>query len=78
MYLHRSIRHNCFKHVWIHPDRLLAVADEHYADWMDGKTTGAASMHIDTRLPNGGGTLVGKDWAQCKAFPGTNVDRSIL
>ena len=51
---------------------------EHYADWMDGKTTGAASMHIDTRLPNGGGTLIGKDWAQCKAFPDTNADRSIL
>jgi hypothetical protein len=36
---------------------------------MAGKTTGAASMHIDTRLPNGGGTLVGKAWGNCKAFP---------
>ena len=53
---------------------------QHYADWMAGKTTGAASMHIDTRLPNGGGTLVGPEWAQCKAFPDTSAptDRSIL
>ena len=53
---------------------------QHYAEWMAGKTTGAASMHIDTRLPNGGGTLVGSEWARCKAFPGTSApaDRSIL
>jgi|EP01043_Picozoa_sp_COSAG02_P016812 hypothetical protein len=53
---------------------------QHYAEWMAGKTTGAASMHIDTRLPNGGGTLVGSEWARCKAFPGTLApeDRSIL
>jgi len=38
---------------------------------MAGKTTGAASMHIDTRLPNGGGTLQGGAFARCKAFPGT-------
>ena len=53
---------------------------QHYADWMAGKTTGAASMHIDTRLPNGGGTLVGSEWARCKAFPDMSAptDRSIL
>ena len=28
---------------------------EHYADWFYGKTTGAASMHIDPSLPNGNG-----------------------
>jgi hypothetical protein len=44
---------------------------QHYAAWMAGNTTGAASMHIDPRTPNGGGTLVGKKWGQCKAFPGT-------
>ena len=42
---------------------------QHYAAWMAGKTTGAASMHIDPRLPNGNGTLVGEEWAQCKTFP---------
>ena len=42
---------------------------QHYADWMAGRTTGSASMHIDSRLPNGGGTLTGKTFAQCKAFP---------
>ena len=42
---------------------------EHYADWMAGKTKGAASMHIDARLPNGGGALVGDKWKACSAFP---------
>eukprot|EP00937_MAST-01D_sp_MAST-1D-sp2_P006165 g6165.t1 len=42
---------------------------EHYADWFYGKTSGAASMHVDARLPNGNGTLVGPAWGQCKAFP---------
>jgi len=52
---------------------------------MAGETTGAASMHIDTRLPNGGGTLVDGPFARCKAFPGSTStdgaageDRSIL
>ena len=30
---------------------------QHYFDWSVGKTVGAASMHIDPRLPNGGGAL---------------------
>jgi len=42
---------------------------QHYADWFYGKTTGAASMHIDTRLPNGDGTLAGGAFRQCAAFP---------
>ena len=32
---------------------------EHCAAWFAGSTTGAASIHIDTRLPNGDGTLAG-------------------
>ena len=39
---------------------------QHYADWFYGKTTGAASMHIDTRLPNGNGTLTDP---RCSKFP---------
>jgi hypothetical protein len=40
---------------------------------MAGKTTGAASMHIDTRLPNGGGALQGGAFTRCKAFPDPSV-----
>ena len=29
----------------------------HYTDWITGKTTGPASVHIDSRAPNGGGAL---------------------
>lgn len=42
---------------------------EHYADWFYGHTSGAESMHIDTRLPNGGGSLNGSTFRQCKFFP---------
>ena len=42
---------------------------QHYADWFYGHTTGAASMHIDPRLPNGGGALNGSAFRQCKTFP---------
>merc|ERR1719221_598699 len=42
---------------------------EHYADWFYGKTSGAASMHIDSRLPNGNGTLAGGVYAGCSPFP---------
>merc|ERR1712110_1396102 len=42
---------------------------QHYADWFYGKTRGAASMHIDTRSPNGDGTLAGEPLKQCSAFP---------
>ena len=31
----------------------------HYADWVTGKTQGNASLHVDLRAPNGGGTMVG-------------------
>jgi len=39
---------------------------QHYAAWMAGNTTGTASIHIDTRLPNGGGEIT---FAQCAKFP---------
>jgi len=42
---------------------------QHYADWYYDKTTGAASMHIDPRLPNGGGTFVGPAFKSCSFFP---------
>merc|ERR1712066_85540 len=42
---------------------------QHYADWYYGKTSGAAATHIDTRLPNGGGTLT---FAQCAKFPASD------
>ena len=42
---------------------------QHYADWFYGKTTGAASMHIDARLPNGDGALSGPTFKQCAHFP---------
>ena len=42
------------------------TAFEHYAAWYDGNTTGAASMHVDTRGPNGDGAI--KD-PLCAKFP---------
>jgi hypothetical protein len=43
---------------------------EHYFDWSMGRTVGGApSMHIDTRLPNGGGALNGTTFQMCKHFP---------
>jgi len=30
---------------------------QHYADWYYGKTSGATAIHIDTRNPNGDGTI---------------------
>ena len=42
---------------------------QHYFDWSTGKTAGAASMHIDPRLPNGGGALNGSTFAMCAPFP---------
>ena len=41
---------------------------EHYADWFYGRTSGTAAMHIDRRLPNGNGTLVGPTFAMCAKF----------
>jgi len=43
---------------------------QHYADWYYGKTNGSAAIHIDPRLPNGGGSL---DFEQCSAFPSVNI-----
>ena len=43
--------------------------EQHYFDWMEGRTAGgAASMHIDPRLPNGGGALNGSTFAMCAKF----------
>ena len=41
----------------------------HFADWFYGRTKGAGAKHVDTRPPNGGGTLVGKEWFRCDPFP---------
>jgi len=43
---------------------------QHYADWYYGKTSGSAAIHIDTRHPNGDGSL---DFDQCKSFPYTST-----
>ena len=44
--------------------------EEHYFDWFTGRTTGGAgSMHVDSRLPNGGGALTGPKFAMCRQFP---------
>lgn len=40
---------------------------QHYAAWMAGNTTGAASFHIDPRTPNGAGTI---NNTQCAIFGG--------
>jgi hypothetical protein len=47
---------------------------QHYADWFYGKTSGAASMHIDPSLPNGNGTLQGGAYRGCAAFPDKPTD----
>ena len=40
---------------------------QHYAAWMAGNTSGAKSLHIDNRTPNGAGAITHPD---CKGFPG--------
>ena len=44
------------------------TAYQHYADWYYGKTTGAGSIHIDTRTPNGDNTIT--DMGRCSKWPG--------
>lgn len=39
---------------------------EHFADWYLGRTRGADAVHIDSRTPNGDGSLTYK---ACKRFP---------
>ena len=39
---------------------------QHYADWVHGTTKGADAIHIDSRLPNGGGEI---KLRQCTPFP---------
>lgn len=45
------------------------TADAHFADWFYGRSSGAAALHVDTRMPNGGGTLGGKALHACDPFP---------
>jgi hypothetical protein len=46
------------------------TTEQHYFAWFTGKTKGgAASMHIDPRLPNGGGKLSGSKFKMCRGFP---------
>jgi len=47
---------------------------EHYADWYYGKTQGSASIHVDTRLPNGNGTLAGGPFKGCTPFRNGDSD----
>mmetsp|Transcript_2977 Transcript_2977/g.7079 ORF Transcript_2977/g.7079 Transcript_2977/m.7079 type:complete len:419 (-) Transcript_2977:180-1436(-) len=42
---------------------------DHYFDWMEGRVTGKMAMHVDPRLPNGNGTLIGPTFAMCSKFP---------
>lgn len=42
---------------------------QHYADWYYGKANGSAAIHIDTRGPNGDGTMVIPGGWGCKVFP---------
>merc|ERR1712110_104456 len=44
---------------------------QHYADWYYGKTGALASIHIDTRLPNGGGQIT---LPQCSKFPPSDAE----
>jgi len=44
---------------------------QHYAAWMAGSTTGAASIHVDDRLPNGDGAI---KHPQCAAFPSAQAE----
>eukprot|EP00966_Prymnesium_polylepis_P018669 429858-Prymnesium_polylepis.1 len=39
---------------------------QHYAAWVHGTDHGAAAIHIDSRLPNGGGAIKS---SRCSAFP---------
>ena len=56
---HGGMITSCMCHGCPWPDLVLEGKStyQHYADWFYGKTTGAASMHMDPRLPNGNGTL---------------------
>lgn len=46
---------------------------QHYAAWLAGNTTGSASIHIDPRLPNGGGAIKNK---MCASFPSTMLEEA--
>ena len=49
----------CHECRWDDPNLMLGgkPAVQHYAEWFSGKTLGPTAMHIDGRLPNGGGTF---------------------
>lgn len=49
------------------------TAISHFADWFYGRTSGVDAMHIDTRMPNGDGTLSGATWTRCDPFPNQTI-----
>lgn len=59
---------SCICHGCPWPDLSLRnkTTYQHYAAWMAGETTGDASIHIDTRGPNGDGTIKNP---RCSPFP---------
>lgn len=56
---HGAFISTCICHACPFPTLQLngKTAFEHYAAWYLGQTQGSNSMHIDTRLPNGGGEI---------------------
>lgn len=44
---------------------------QHYGRWYNGLTTGAGSIHIDTRTPNGGGAITDP---KCAKFPAVDMN----
>ena len=69
---HGAFISTCICHACPFPTLVLEgkTAFEHYAAWYEGNTSGAASMHIDTRMPNGGGTITDP---LCAKFPTIDV-----
>eukprot|EP00035_Acanthoeca_spectabilis_P032346 m.18374 g.18374 ORF g.18374 m.18374 type:complete len:573 (+) comp5309_c0_seq2:589-2307(+) len=59
----------CICHACNWTDYVLAGKSSfgHYADWTFRTTTGNASLHVDFRAPNGGGTMDGP-FAHCAPF----------
>ena len=43
-------------------------AEQHYFDWMMGRSAGASAIHIDPRMPNGDGALNGTTFKMCTPF----------
>lgn len=66
---------SCICHGCPWPDLVLdgKSSYQHYADWYYGKTTGAASFHVDPRRPNGDGALHGGPFTRCSPFPNASL-----